>query len=130
MKKLLTIALLALAGCASGPTLEPKIAERVEYLVRIPPEEMLTLPVQPANIDPDKATQADVARWIIANEKFLNELRAKFSAIAKFLKSAQDKADDEAHIANIANGTATPKIAKKELPSLAPLSKPASAPAK
>lgn len=110
MKKLiLTIfALAALTGCATNPELpqaEIRISERVEYLVRIPPEELLTLPAEPAPINVDTATQADVARWLLKNEEYVRELKRRLIEIAKFLKREQETANEEAKKKNTEAGT-------------------------
>ena len=100
MKTLLAISLsLFLVACGSNPTLPPveqKIVERVEYLVKVPPKELMELPAAPAPIDSEKATQSIVAQWLLDNEDYINKLRNQVKAIARFLKDEQDKADVDA----------------------------------
>lgn len=126
MKHLILSALVlaTLAGCETNParpTAEVRIAERVEYVVRIPPEELITPPPTPATIDIDKATQSDVARWLLVNETYIKELKNKFILIAKFLKNEQDKLNAEAITKNTAAGTASTPNMIATLPPLKPL---------
>jgi len=109
--KLISLAMvLPLSGCLGTlrPTErpEPVIANRVEYVVKVPPAALLELPPPPAPIDPDTATQATVAQWLIANERWLQELRNRLSAIAKFLQDEQSKLNEQARKENEQAGTA------------------------
>jgi len=46
----------------------------------------MTLPEPVAEIDVDSATQADIATWIVNNERYTNALRGKLIEIANFFK--------------------------------------------
>ena len=122
MKATVTAILAAalLSACATKPAEKPEvtIAPRVEYVVKVPPAELLELPKAPAPIDVDRATQADVARWVAANEKWINETRNRFIEIAKFLRDEQQKLDAVAKEANDKVGTAgdPSKVIKLEEP--------------
>lgn len=122
MKRLaLILAPLLLAACASThelPKPEVLVAERIEYVVRIPPAELMNVPPPPANIDVETATQATVANWLILNEEYINSLRNRIIEIAKFLKQQQDELNDEAKNKNLEAGTLKP------LAPLEPLSPP------
>lgn len=101
MKRIsLIIGILAvLSGCATNPerpTVELKYAERLEYVIRIPPEELLILPVQPPAINLEQATQSTIAKWLLDNENYMKQLRNQVVGIAKFLKNEQDKLGKEA----------------------------------
>lgn len=101
-------AVMLLAGCATTHVpekVEPTTASRVEYVIRIPPTALLELPPPPANLDVDKATQADVARWIAANEKWFNDVKSRLSEIAKFLRDEQQNLDKLAKEFNEKQGT-------------------------
>lgn len=102
------IILAALSGCATvdnTPKAETRILERLEYVVKIPPAELMEIPPQVPNIDVDTATQADIARWIIANEERIRVLENIIKDIATFLRNEKSKLDAEAQKVNEANGT-------------------------
>jgi len=100
MKQLLAIIMAAmLAGCVTTQP-ETRLIPNVEYIVRIPPEELAKLPPEVANIDVDTATQADIASWIAQNEKRMNDLENLVIGIMKFLKDEQDKLDKKAEAEN------------------------------
>lgn len=123
MKALLALAVsVALVGCATTKHVaeqpEVTIAERVEYVIKVPPAELLELPKPPAMIDIDKATQADVARWVMANERWMNELQNRFIEVARFMRDEQVKLDALAKELNEKAGTSgDPKLViKREEP--------------
>lgn len=94
--KLLTILLLStvlMTGCGSFKLPKPEIvvAERVEYVVKIPPVESMQLPEEVKPIDIDTAKQSTVAQWIIDNEDRMIKLENKIKSIASFFKAEQDK---------------------------------------
>lgn len=101
---LIILVATSLAGCfGTTPTLpkvEEKIVTKVEYVVKIPPKELMTLPAKPAHIDTSKATQRDVAAWIIANEEYINTLINKLIGVSQFLVDEQLKADERAQQQN------------------------------
>ena len=93
------ITVVVLSGCAGFNTLpevETKYIDRVEYVVRIPPKELTTLPPLPQNINVDSASQADVAQWVLNNEDYILQLRNQLVGIGKFLDNAQVELDDKA----------------------------------
>jgi ABC-type hemin transport system substrate-binding protein len=102
---------LALTGCfetfKKKPQEKPEttVAERVEYVIKLPPASMLELPPPPPPIDVDVATQADVARWVLANEKWMNDMRNRLREIAAFLKDEQQNLDKLAKEFNEKQGT-------------------------
>lgn len=102
MKILFSLLLLsALSGCslfAKKPDTvipEPQVVIQREYVVRIPPAELLELPPQTKDVDVDSAKQSDVAKWIIANEIRIKALEQQIIAIAKFLRAEQTKEVDQ-----------------------------------
>lgn len=107
MRKLLIFsALIALAGCKTLPDQiqpEHRIVRETTYIVRVPPKEMLVLPERPANINPDTASQAEVAEWLIRKEQYTLQLESLIKQIAAFLVKAQDEADDRAARENASN---------------------------
>lgn len=101
MMKLLSIPLIALALTACGttqqlPTVETRVVEKIEYVVRVPPAELTELPPMPLKIDVDKASQATVAQWVIDSEAYMLKLREQLILIGKFLRDEQIKLDKEA----------------------------------
>lgn len=104
---------VALFGCASKqqlPRVETKIVKQVQYVVRIPPKELTTMPPKPENIDIDSATQRDVAEWSIRNEEYINALVNGYILIAKFLSNEQIKLDAMAVEENAVNSILTPLL--------------------
>lgn len=87
----LTIILSAvLSACKTLPESEQNTVTRVEYVVKIPPKELMTLPQRPKDINLDTATQSDVASWLISREERMQHLENMIRAIAEFFKSEQD----------------------------------------
>lgn len=104
MKLLLSIIapLIFLTGCLqTAPKvpeekLEPKVVVRTEYVLRIPPVELLTAPAQVPDIDTDTALQSDIARWLNAKEDRMSEFESKFREIGIFLRDEQTQLDNDA----------------------------------
>lgn len=100
----LTLAsLLFIAGCCTNPSRpspEPQVIRQIEYVVKVPSADLMTLPAQAPNIDVDTAKQSDVAKWINAGEKRTRDLENRIIEIAKFLKSEQDALDEKAKTEN------------------------------
>jgi hypothetical protein len=89
MKSYTLILLLALSGCATVkpvPVLPPVII-KTEYIVRIPPAELTTLPDPVPNIDIDTAMQSDVAAWLIKKEEYTKSLENRLVGISTFLNT-------------------------------------------
>lgn len=96
---LLAVSLL-LTGCFATtqdlPVQEPITVEKIVYITKVPPAELLSLPAPVKEIDVDAATQADVSEWIVENERVVNELKQKLIGIASFFKHeelSQQKGD-------------------------------------
>ena len=89
------IAAVLIGGCASAShiAVEPKTVIKTEYIVRIPPAELLTPPVKVANIDIDidTAQQSDVARWLNAQQDRMDSFESKLRGVAIFLRNEQEK---------------------------------------
>jgi hypothetical protein len=98
MKNLLvTLILVSLTACKTFEPATPEQASivRTEYIVKIPPKELLTPPPPVPNINPDTATQADVAQWLIKKDERTKKLEDMLSGIAEFfnveLRAAHQK---------------------------------------
>lgn len=90
---------LFLAGCATvhkPPPVEQQTIVKMEYVMRIPPKELLTIPPEVPNINVDNALQSDVAKWITLNETRMNQLEDMIKNIARFFKKEQDTLDKKA----------------------------------
>lgn len=99
MKRLILLLAIVLAGCQHVPVQpEQKVAERVEYIIKVPPADMMTLPAKPANVNVDDPNlkQSDVAHWVDGKEDYTIQLENKLIAIAKFFVGEQEKLDDKA----------------------------------
>ena len=100
MKKLFAlIVALALVGCSTTPKPIPPeklVIKETQYIVRIPPAELMTLPAKPADVDVEKADQAAVAEWLLRKEKYTLELENMLKRLAQFFKTEQDKANAQA----------------------------------
>lgn len=100
--KILPIAIL-LTACAHDKELvkpEIKIAKQIEYVIKIPPAELMTLPAPVPMIDVDNAKQSDVAKWIIEQEKRTSSLENLLKGIASFFKEEKTKLDLQASTLN------------------------------
>jgi hypothetical protein len=100
---LLIPAVLLLAACETAPKVEKpelRVVERVEYVLRIPPKELLTLPPPVAQIDVDSAKQSDIAQWILWSEERTRILENMLIELATFFKLEKLKLDDEAQKKN------------------------------
>ena len=92
MKFILVIFVALLVGCSHNPVVvEPKTVIKTEYIVRIPPAELLTPPPDVADIDLDTALQSDVARWLNAQQDRISSFESKLKGIALFLHNEQEK---------------------------------------
>lgn len=89
MKLLPLIACLGLVGCATTRCIppQPQIVVKTQYVTRVPPAQLLTLPAPVPPLDVSKASQADVAAWILAREKYELALKADLQGIANFFAS-------------------------------------------
>lgn len=96
MKKILTIIFLTsiLVGCGFKKDIvkpEQPVAVKTEYVLRIPPAELMTIPPQVEKLDADNMRQSDVARWLISNEERTRSLENAIKGIASFFKVEQQK---------------------------------------
>lgn len=93
MKLMISIAAaLLLAGCAhKGKIIQPeaRVEIKTEYVVKIPPKELMQLPPKVNDIDLESAKQGDVAYWILLNEERTRKLENMIIEIAKFFKSEE-----------------------------------------
>lgn len=99
MKKIMIIlAFLAMTGCETVKVIpkEHRTVKEVQYIVRVPPAELLIPPAKVPPIDVDNATQVDAAEWFIKKEKYTLELENLLSKIATFLRNEQSTLDAEA----------------------------------
>lgn len=107
MKKPLLVGMLLaslLTGCATfgdaSRGCEPVTVKQVEYVIKIPPKEMMTLPAQVEPVDTDTAKQSDIAAWIIRNEQRSKMLEDMLRGLAQFFQLEQIKLDAEAAAKN------------------------------
>lgn len=93
----ITIA-LALVGCETikREQPEPRIVERVEYILKIPPKSLIELPPPVPTINVDESKQSDIARWILLSEERTRALENLLVEIAVFFKLEQLKLNEEA----------------------------------
>lgn len=93
------LASLVLVGCETTPKVEKpevRVVERVEYVLRTPPAELLTLPPAVPKIDVDAAKQSDIAAWILWSEERTRQLENMLIELAIFFKIEKLKLDEEA----------------------------------
>jgi hypothetical protein len=103
MKIILSILLISLlSACNSIPTVQQEhvVVKQIEYVVKIPPAELMTLPAQAEKIDIDTASQASVAQWVLASEERTRTLENMLKGIATFFVVEQAKAKDAADTKN------------------------------
>ena len=101
MKKLffLIASSLALIGCSTTTKSIPPeklVVKETQYIVRVPPAELMTLPAKPADVDVDKADQAAVAEWLLRKEAYTLELENMLKRLAQFFETEQAMADAKA----------------------------------
>ena len=95
--------LLFLGACSSVPApvpLVPQVVKQTQYIIEIPPAELLSLPQPVENINPDTATQATVSEWLVNKELYTKSLENKLIGISKFFKDTQTSLDAKAIIEN------------------------------
>jgi hypothetical protein len=87
--KLISIlfATIFLSGCWST---SPKIIVEKEYIVRIAPQNLKTLPEYPAKLDTN-ANQIDLANWILLSEERQWQLENMISELIKFYEAPVKK---------------------------------------
>jgi hypothetical protein len=106
VKNLILISILSvsLAGCTLLPKkVQPEqvIVKQTEYVIKLPPAELLTLPAPVAPINVDTAKQSDVAAWMLQKEQYTRSLENMLKDIASFFQVQQKQLDDVAKTQNI-----------------------------
>ena len=82
--------LLVLVGCAQTPIQPPPVViTKVERVVTLPPVELLTPPPAVDKLDVEKASQADVADWIVRVVQRMRQLDQQLLDIAKWAASTR-----------------------------------------
>lgn len=99
---IITTAVLLTACAHTSESVKPETitVKQIEYVIKIPPKELLQIPPPVKDIDVDGAKQSDVARWILANEERTRQLENLILAIATFFKNEQDKLAKQAEEEN------------------------------
>lgn len=85
---MLCVCMLVLSGCATIKP-EPVVVVQKEYVVRIPPANLITLP--PPVPKMELKDQGDVSKWIVLEMERMSLLENQITGIAKFLKDAETK---------------------------------------
>lgn len=76
-----------LVGCGHM-AVKPTVVEQ-QYIVRIPPADLITPPPKVEKLDVDKATQGDVSKWLLDKEAYTKSLEDKLKGIANFFVDVQ-----------------------------------------
>jgi hypothetical protein len=111
MNKTILLSVLLLSGCSwfsNNPDVvkpEQVVAAHVEYVLRVPPKELMTLPPAVAPLDIDNVKQSDIARWIIAGEDRMRTIENQLIGIATFFTTEEAKLKDEAAVKNNQSST-------------------------
>jgi hypothetical protein len=85
---------LSVIGCGSNPVKpEPQIVVKQQYIIKIPPAEVLRIPAPVPDTDPDTAKQSDIARWMAATVKRMDDLESELIGVSKFFDEEQKKLD-------------------------------------
>jgi hypothetical protein len=90
IKNILLIASLAslLSACCPDPVKpDPSVVTRTEYVVRQAPADMYQLPPQVVNLDTNKATQKEIAKWIATSEDRNNTLERMIQALQVYFNA-------------------------------------------
>lgn len=95
MKKIILLAaLITLVGCqqmVKPVTPVTNTIVKTEYVIKIPPAKLLTLPPPVPPINVDTADQVAVGNWLVAREKRTITLENMIIEIGKFFQEQQDK---------------------------------------
>jgi hypothetical protein len=108
MNKIILVAVLLLSGCAHDiKTVKPEqqVANRVEYVIKVPPKEIMTIPAPVQKIDIDTAKQSDISKWLVASEERMKTLEDQIIALGAFFVNEQSKLDDKAKAENTTSST-------------------------
>jgi|SRR5579859_881709 len=103
---LITLALcVSLSACIPARVkpvpLEKQIITQTEYVIKIPPAQLMTLPAPVAPINVDTAKQSDVAAWLLLKEQYTRSLENQLKDIATFFTGQQAQLDQTAAAQNI-----------------------------
>lgn len=92
-----TVSLLALVAILNGCTFgggvkpEPPIVTKQEYIIKVPPADLLKIPPKVKDLDVDTAKQSDVARWINETVDRMDKMENQIIGIGKFFNDEQKK---------------------------------------
>lgn len=90
--------------CACNPVkpvpLALPVIKQTQYVIKIPPAELMTLPAKVPDINVDTALQAEVAQWVINNEKYTTQCTNQLKDIATFFVTQQNQLNDTAAAQN------------------------------
>ena len=93
------LCILCLSACGFNPIKrEPTVVNHVEYVVKIPPAQLMTIPpaVNSIDVDDPKLSQGDISKWIKLSEDRTLQLENQIIEIAKFLTSEQAQLNEQA----------------------------------
>ena len=87
---LLSCSVVILVACSSAPIQPaPVVVTKIERVVTLPPPELLTPPPAVAKLDVEKASQADVAGWILQVVQRMRLLDQQLLDLAKWAASTK-----------------------------------------
>lgn len=96
MKYLFIPLIFLLSACANKP-IQPEqiVVTKTEYVMRIPPAKLTTLPDKPAsiNVDDPNLKQSDVSKFMKNSEDYTIQLENQLIEIAKFFIDERAKLD-------------------------------------
>jgi hypothetical protein len=103
---LITLALcISLSACIPARVkpvpLEKQVVTQTEYVIKIPPAALMTLPTPVASINVDSAKQSDVAAWLLLKEQYTRSIENQLKDIASFFVTQQSTLDATAATQNI-----------------------------
>lgn len=79
------IAAASLAACGTtGKFVDTKVVTKTEYIVRVATDAQKTIPSYTPTINPDTASQSDLAEWITASEERQWRLEVLIQELIKF----------------------------------------------
>ena len=82
---------LTLTACAQAPVKvqpEPPVIVQTKYIIKLPPAQDMTLPKPVTPINPDTATQLEVANWLILKDTYTKQLENQLKNIATFFETS------------------------------------------
>lgn len=90
---LIAMLIVALSGCAATevkPDLPPTTTVRNQLVLVTVPETFFEIPDNVPSLDTSKATQREVADWVVQNEKRTNELENKILGLRQMFVKTYD----------------------------------------